>query len=201
MNTSNRRNEFDPDSGRRLSAAAKLIECPECGHQVSRRAAACLSCGAPIMSLEGTFTKQRSTGSLIVIVLLGFFIWALIDGAITPAERSDFRQVGYFKGDNRDRIFSIEMRSDVPPHVALAHARQQPNTSGQMTAVYFYTRGSLIPADGLTLAKGVFSANDVLYEIPGLSKWRFAYMKWRNGTEGFVDCQAEPAADLCRQID
>ncbi len=68
-----------------------------------------------------------------------------------------------------------------------------------MTAAYYYTEGSSIPADGLTLAGGVFKANDVLYETLGLSKWQYAYMLGFKGGPQFVNCITNPDNDLCRQ--
>jgi hypothetical protein len=68
-----------------------------------------------------------------------------------------------------------------------------------MTAAYYYPQGSIIPADGVTLAQTLVDASDVIYEAPGLSKWRFAFMRYFDGTVGFVDCSATPGHDLCRK--
>ena len=73
------------------------------------------------------------------------------------------------------------------------------NTAGQVTAAYFCLEGSTIPADGVTLAGSIYKANDVLYEMVGLSKWRYAYMKYINGTSEFVDCEHNLTNDLCRR--
>lgn len=46
--------EFDPDTGERVSPPKdgtefKLIKCDDCGQMVSRRAANCIHCGAPLV--------------------------------------------------------------------------------------------------------------------------------------------------------
>jgi hypothetical protein len=72
------------------------------------------------------------------------------------------------------------------------------NTSGRMTAAYYYKKGSVIPADGVTLAGNVLRANTILYDTPGLSKWDYAYMLGFKGTYRFVNCKNNPDDDLCR---
>ena len=114
------------------------------------------------------------------------------------AQSSSFREAGYFKATNKDRIFSVEMIGNVTVAEANAYAQRKMNTPGRMTAVYFYPQGSLIPADGLTLANNLYAANTVLYDMPGLSKWRYAYMKYGNGSEEFVDCRKPNNSGLCR---
>ena len=54
-------------------------------------------------------------------------------------------------------------------------AKRTPNTPGQITQVYFYQRGGVVPHDGLTIdATSVWNAQEMLYEMSGLSKWRYA---------------------------
>lgn len=112
---------------------------------------------------------------------------------------ADIRQVGYFKDGARNRIFSLAFAPNVGKATIRAHAEGLAFTQGQMMAAYYYPDGSKIPADGLTLAKSVLHATDVLYETRGLSRWRYAFMRDFDGAVRFVDCQAEPKNDLCRQ--
>ena len=109
------------------------------------------------------------------------------------------RKVGYFKDDVGNRILSFEMTSTTTADDAKASALSLGYTPGQMTAAYYYPKGSTIPADGLTLARTVAAANRVLYETPGLGQWRFVYMRGLNGTEEFHDCVETPADGLCRR--
>ncbi len=44
----------------------------------------------------------------------------------------------------------------------------------------------------------MFKANEVLYEVEGLSKWQFAYMKSFDGSEEFIDC-AKTKSNICRK--
>ncbi|WP_206046916.1 zinc ribbon domain-containing protein [Mangrovimicrobium sediminis] len=64
-----------------------LINCPECDKEVSDKAPACPNCGAPIAKSEAKPTKkpkkepkQYGCGTLIVLVIIGFFIYS----AVTP---------------------------------------------------------------------------------------------------------------------
>jgi hypothetical protein len=80
-----------------------------------------------------------------------------------------------------------------------SYAEQLTYTQGQVMAAYFYIEGSTIPADGVTLAKSIFQANNAIYESPGLSSWRYVFMRYLKGTTDFVDCQKTSNSDLCRQ--
>ncbi len=50
-----------------------LKKCGECGHEISKKAKQCPSCGAP----QGP--KEHSLGKLIVIALFVWFIFSLLD--------------------------------------------------------------------------------------------------------------------------
>lgn len=117
----------------------------------------------------------------------------------SSSNRENFREVGYLKDNTKNRIFTIAYKPDTSEQEIRAHAESLMYTQGQMTAAYFYPEESLIPADGVTLAGSVFEANDVLYETPGLSKWRYAYMRGINGTSEFVDCEQDSGNDLCKK--
>lgn len=58
---------------------------------------------------------------------------------------------------------------------------------------------AMIPRDGVTLGKSVFAVNHTLYDVPGLDRWRFAYLHGMDNGETFVDCDATPKDALCRQ--
>lgn len=127
------------------------------------------------------------------------FGWAAIGVLLVSqaAVADEFRQRGYFKGPSNDRVFTVEIAPGTTPEAAQAHGGKLPYTPGQMTAAYYYVRGGTIPVDGVTRAKNLLEVNRVLYDVPGLSPWAFAYQRTRNGEAVFVDCR-NGAADLCR---
>ena len=107
----------------------------------------------------------------------------------------DITQEGYFKADDRDRIFAFSFSSTTTKSQIKAHAREQMNTSGRLTACYYFPIGSSIPRDGLTLAKGLFRANEVINMFA--SGIDYAYMINGRGSSQFVDCGIYPKDDLC----
>ena len=131
------------------------------------------------------------------ILLFSVVMVGCSDG--TSSSQSAFRQVGYLKDNAKNRIFTIAYKPGTTEQEVRSHAERSMHTQGQMMAAYFYPEGSVIPADGVTLAGSVFKANDVLFETPGLSKWRYAYMRHFRGTSEFVDCEKTPNSDLCRK--
>lgn len=140
-------------------------------------------------------TVRWILGVLLLLVMVAF---ASGIQQKAEAQSNSFREVGYFKATNKDRIFSVEIIENVTAAEVKAYARGKMNTPGKMTAVYFYPSGSVIPASGLTLARNLVQANNLLYEGRGLSKWRYAYMRYMNGNEEFVDCIEKPSNGLCR---
>ena len=139
------------------------------------------------------------------LAIMAFAIFALTGYGSIESKASEsikFKIHGYFK-HNRHRIKTVEMIvksiDDTTREKALNYGRKSMNTTGRLTAVYFYASGRSIPNDQLTLANNVFSANDILYEGKNYSAWVYAYMKGINGKEIFVDCMAEPEDFLCRQ--
>jgi len=182
---------------------AKTKVCRECKAEIPKSARKCMHCG----SKQGAGTL----GWIFAILLLIFIVKCSLDMPTTtntqPTLKSSsqntaqhfFRQVGYLKDGSRNRIFTIAFKKSTPKSSIQTFATQRMNTPGQITAVYFYPEGSTIPADGVTLAGSVFQANKVLYNVKGLSKWRYAYMKGFNGSENFVDCKKTPTNDLCRK--
>lgn len=110
--------------------------------------------------------------------------------------KNSFRQVGYFKDSAKNRIFTIEMKASINKSQAYTFAKNKPYTKGRITVVYFYNKGSVIPADGITMARNIQRVNHVLYDMKGLDPWRYVFMKHRGGDETFVDCKNNNA--LCR---
>jgi hypothetical protein len=112
---------------------------------------------------------------------------------------SAFRPVGYFKDDANNRIHTIAFKPGATEQEINEHAEGLMHTQGQMLAAYYYSEGSVIPADGVTLAGSLDEANNVLYEVEGLSSWRYAFMRYFRGNAEFVDCELSPDNPLCRK--
>ena len=151
---------------------------------------------------ESDKQKVEAIAAVIALPLIGLVIWWLwwpSDSTSTdPSERSSFERIGYLK-HNDNRIFTIAYKAGTPESEIRAHAEGLPYTDRRVMAVYYYPEGSKIPADGITLAAGIFEANEVLYETPGLSPWRYAYMRSFSGKTEFVDCQRNPDHSLSRK--
>ena len=136
-----------------------------------------------------------SSRRLPVLVFLMMFFLISVDSAYA---NKSFKQKGYLKDAAKNRVFTVLMMRDVSKSEVLYFASRKPNTVGQLTAVYFYEPGSIMPVDGITFAKTVFEANSILYDTEGLSAWRYVFMKYLNGNEVLVDCVADSDNDLCR---
>ena len=135
-----------------------------------------------------------------ISILMCFFCASVFGVSQAVAGNHDkFRRVGYFKDSKRNRIYTISYKSGTKEKEIRSYAENLMYTQGQMMATYFYPEGSDIPADGLTLAKSILQANNVLYDLPGLSCWRYAFMRYFKGTTEFIDCKQTPNSDLCRK--
>ena len=138
---------------------------------------------------------MKAIAIIFILIILGNVL--LDDGADDP---SYFKQKGYFKDDSLNRIVSVELlKSQYSRSEVVKWAERTPNTPGQITQVYFYQRGGVIPSDGLTVdATSVLDAQEMLWETRGLSKWRYAYVTMINGSTQFIECEADPSNDFCR---
>jgi len=114
------------------------------------------------------------------------------------ANLAKFERIGYFKG-NKDRVFTIKYSGYVTRSKILEYAGKLPYTAGGMTSAYFYKAGSVIPNDGVTLAKNSFSATNIIYYTNGFSSWQYVFMIFRNGTKKLINCNKRKSSDLCKQ--
>lgn len=115
------------------------------------------------------------------------------------AAATDFTDAGYLKDNAKNRLFTVRMHAKTTAEKAIEYANNKPHTPGRITAVYFYPPKSIVPADGVTFARSLIRANAVIYDTVGLSAWRYSYVKHRNGSSSFVDCEADRTNALCRQ--
>jgi hypothetical protein len=191
-----------------------LKPCPDCGHEVSERAPTCPKCGAPLRADsvvdpatvhgrgEGLFMKSMNCGCMVA---LGFAVLSVVMVAAilsTSGEGGEdglrVEQHGYFKDAANNRIFSFAISSDATEAQVREHAGGRQHTAGRLTAAYYYTEGTRIPAAELSTARDLVAANDLLYDHPGADVWRFAWVKSPD-LEQFVNCETTPQNDLCRR--
>lgn len=135
---------------------------------------------------------------LVNFVTIAATLFVAASSCLVTAE-TNYRQVGNFKDSSKNRVFTVEMDAAENKSIAMSYAKSRANTPGQITAVYMYKVGSIIPADAVTMAGSIFEINEIIYEASGLDKWRYAYMKGMSGNEIFVDCRESPKNDLCKQ--
>jgi len=170
-----------------------LKNCKECGNPASTKAKVCPTCGAPVKA-----RGRYGCGTLLLIILAGIVVVNLLPDSGGSGGRG-IQGVGYFQDDARNRVRTFSIAATADEATVRAHAEDLVSTAGQVMAAYYYTAGSTIPADGVTLAGNLVNATEVIYEDPNLSAWRFAFMRYFNGSIEFVDCTASPRHDLCRQ--
>ncbi len=120
------------------------------------------------------------------------------DGEAEPKTSPEFTQVGYFKDSGKNRILAYRISGEADAATIRAHAESQMNTPGQMTAVYYWPEGTDGPGMQLTRSADLFAANDLLAS-QAVAPWSYAAMTYLMGTFDFVDCEAVPANDLCKQ--
>ena len=102
---------------------------------------------------------------------------------------------GYFKDSNKNRIFTFSFESDVSIDEIKKHAKSQMNTSGSLTACYYYLKGSTFPRSGISTASNLYVANTLIEMYA--ERIKFAYLKNQVGSYTFVDCTEDPTNDLC----
>lgn len=144
---------------------------------------------------------MRATG--IVFLVVGIAVLG-IHADSYGAGKNPCRMLGYFKSEVKDRIRTYKCPIGTEETEVRNYAVQLVHTPGQFTAAYFYSEGARVPADGVTFGRSVFRVNRLLYDTPGLSNWRFAFMRDRLGNITFVDCRIPPSREygedrsLCR---
>ncbi|MEQ1760410.1 MAG: hypothetical protein ABL986_19020 [Vicinamibacterales bacterium] len=132
---------------------------------------------------------------LVTLVMSGM----LVVLSITGCGDARILEAGYFQDDRRNRIRTFELSAGVSAEEVHAHAKELQRTPGQLMAAYYYDVGNEAPKDRLTQTGSVLTANELLYDMPGGSTWRFAYVAGLGGAEQFVDCREKSDDDLCRQ--
>tara|TARA_Y100001963_G_scaffold90230_1_gene124457 strand:+ start:151 stop:516 length:366 start_codon:yes stop_codon:yes gene_type:complete len=111
------------------------------------------------------------------------------------SDNGGISQEGYFKSDMRDRIFTFSILPTTTETQILAHAKKQMNTSGKLTGCYYFPQNARIPRDGITLAKSLYHANEVINDFA--SGIDYAFLRRGDGNYWFVNCIENPNDDLC----
>jgi hypothetical protein len=84
-----------------------LVLCSECGAKVSRRAAACPSCGSPVESARSAWIKDWALILFIVAVVVGS-CWIFVEMTIGRAEaRRLFDKVFHARSDLTDETVTV----------------------------------------------------------------------------------------------
>jgi hypothetical protein len=111
---------------------------------------------------------------------------------------SNFQQEGFFKDQKKNRIETFVFGRNENSDSVRKHGERQIFTQGQLLAIYYYPQGSIVPGDKLTLADGVFKANDVVFSR-AYSRPRYSFVRELTGSAiTFVDCLKTPKHGLCK---
>jgi hypothetical protein len=105
------------------------------------------------------------------------------DGSsVTATQGSDFEyrspeQVGYFKADNNNRVFTFNIDSRMPEAEIRSHADSRMHTSGRITYVFYYYGDASNPTTASSLDRAL--------QITENTNFRYSFMKMGNGQSNF----------------
>ena len=86
-------------------------------------------------------------------------------------------QVGYFKADNNNRVFTYNIDRRMPESDIKTHADRRMHTSGRITYVFYYYRNAPNPTTASSLDRAL--------QITENSDFRYSFMKMGNGQSNF----------------
>jgi hypothetical protein len=109
---------------------------------------------------------------------------------------SPFVSVGQYRDSSNDRIFAVTFRPNTTEETMRAFGMHATNTSGRMTAVYFFAEGSQNPGAALKTATSLEQATAA---IAGSKGQTYVYQRATNGKEAFVNCSSSPTHELCQK--
>lgn len=115
-----------------------------------------------------------------LVILAALTIW------IASGDEFTFEQVGYFKGENSNRVFQLVAPEGAGAADVQQAAAGKSHTDGRNTIVYVYPHGAAA-VDLVTLAATYPAANAAVYDAGG---YLWVYSRAPNGAEVFKDCAA-----------
>ncbi len=124
-----------------------------------------------------------------------FKIYLILLLLFSCSSNSEINQEGYFKDNNNNRIKTFSYKKNLSEDDIKTHAYKQMNTAGSITSAYYFLESSPIPRSGLSSAKNIFVANEVINLFS--KNIKYAYIRNNNGISTFVNCTKEPKNDLC----
>ena len=129
------------------------------------------------------------TKHVIIFIISSLFF------SFSFANNFPFKQVGYFKDGKKNRIYTFKLEAAISQRQILEFSRFKPNTPGQLTSIYYYSANANPPADEVTFAKNVFTANEVISNSS--DPWQFVYITYINGNDELINCNQTPSHLLC----
>jgi len=112
-----------------------------------------------------------------------------------PAAKQ-FTLAGQYKDGSNDRIFAVTFPADATAEAMRSYGMHATNTSGRMTAVYFFAEGSQNPGAALNTATSLEQATAV---VTGGKSQVYVYQRATNGKEEFIKCASSPEHELCQK--
>jgi len=114
----------------------------------------------------------RSINAIVLAIVFFSFLGSSCSGDGKTAN-SPFEQVGYFKGENNLRYYTFwvkeTMKNEQLLEAVKLHGSQQRNTSGQVTASFYYTSKNQAPDITNLDAE---TANEIAHEKkPAVAVW------------------------------
>lgn len=118
---------------------------------------------------------------------------ALALSACQPDEPS-LQQIGYFKGENKNRVFVYQAPEGAKPEQVRILAAESMHTDKRMTAAFIFEAEAPNPIDNVTGATNFLAAMTAMFEQN--TGWRWHYLHQPSSDEWFYDCAVEQD-DIC----
>ncbi|WP_227268941.1 hypothetical protein [Roseobacter weihaiensis] len=114
----------------------------------------------------------------------GAFVVLLL--GLSACNEDKFGEIGYFKGNNNNRVFVLKATEQVGEDDVAERAAKLMQTNGRMTIAFVAEQGVADLTDIVTQAQDFQRANGEMLDRHEL--WRWWYRRSPNGEETLVDC-------------
>lgn len=108
-----------------------------------------------------------------------------------------FKQIGYFKGDNRNRVFLIQATEPVTEDQIAEYAKGLMNTAGRFTMAFIYADPNAEMTDPVTAAPDYMAAIDRMYQSR-LAPWDYRTVVDATGAFSIRNCRIHYAEPECK---